>query len=256
MTELSLYRKLNKIMEEVGSLDKDKKNTTQGYEYLSESNVKHAIQPLLVKHGVLFKVDLVRSYVDRELTTKMGGTLIKTEAELKYTFIDCDSKEMLEGTFMGSGTDSGDKGIYKAITGAIKYILTSTFLIPTGDDPEDEKDEKPVASKPVYNKPYTPKAPTTSKEVKDATQGIVEAPNTTDTPPTDPTLLSLIIKYFAVAKELNLEGDPAKEYAKKKFAVSSMTELTTMQLRTIIKAMEFEIEKKKKVEYPDLDGKA
>jgi hypothetical protein len=44
--------------------------------------------------------------------------------------------ETLDYPWMGWGVDPGDKGGYKAITGAEKYFLMKTFLIPTGDDPE------------------------------------------------------------------------------------------------------------------------
>jgi hypothetical protein len=62
-----------------------------------------------------------------------------------------------EGNFLsfraaGSGNDKnskgvGDKGIYKALTGASKYALLKTFMMETGDDPEvpsqQEKESKP-----------------------------------------------------------------------------------------------------------------
>jgi hypothetical protein len=38
----------------------------------------------------------------------------------------------------GEGADAGDKAPYKAMTGALKYVLQS-FLLSTGDDPEDER---------------------------------------------------------------------------------------------------------------------
>ena len=38
----------------------------------------------------------------------------------------------------GEGADVGDKAPYKAMTGALKYALLQSFLLSTGDDPEDE----------------------------------------------------------------------------------------------------------------------
>jgi hypothetical protein len=73
---------------------------------------------------------------------------------VRYTFFDTESGESLEGTFCSQGSDTGDKGVFKAVTGAIKYILSSVFLIPTGGDPEeDEEGGKDKYSKP-YNRPY------------------------------------------------------------------------------------------------------
>ena len=54
----------------------------------------------------------------------------------------------------GSGNDRsrsgavGDKGIYKAITGANKYALLKTFLLETGDDPEEVSDADRESNKP------------------------------------------------------------------------------------------------------------
>ncbi len=73
---------------------------------------------------------------------------------LSYRFYDIATGEYIEGSMEGDGADSGDKGVYKAITGAIKYIMTSTFLIPTNDDPEvARKDEEKIEQKPYKNKP-------------------------------------------------------------------------------------------------------
>ena len=38
---------------------------------------------------------------------------------------------------LGDGADTGDKASYKAMTGAMKYALRQTFVIETGDDPDD-----------------------------------------------------------------------------------------------------------------------
>lgn len=115
-------------MSEIGTIEKDATNNFHKYRYASEFAIKKALNPLLIKHGVLFKVDITDH--------KQHETL--TVLNLGYRFIDVESGEELSGVFVGSGEDKGDKGVYKAITGAIKYIITSSFLIPTGDDPEKE----------------------------------------------------------------------------------------------------------------------
>ena len=38
----------------------------------------------------------------------------------------------------GEGLDTGDKAPYKAMTGALKYALLQSFLLATGDNPENE----------------------------------------------------------------------------------------------------------------------
>ena len=49
----------------------------------------------------------------------------------KITAVGCGNDRARNGTV-------GDKGVYKAITGANKYLLFKLFQIETGDDPENE----------------------------------------------------------------------------------------------------------------------
>ena len=123
---IKILKKLHAIMSELPFIEKDKTNAHQHYKYASEQAIKLAVQPLLVKHKVLFTVQ--GTAIDRigEVTTgKFTGS-----------FIDVESGEHLDLTLYAEGWDKLDKAYYKCITGAIKYILTSTFLIPTGDDAE------------------------------------------------------------------------------------------------------------------------
>jgi hypothetical protein len=60
-------------------------------------------------------------------------------AVMAYTFSDVDSGEEIVAKVAGQGLDSGDKAPYKAMTGALKYALLQSFLLATGDDPEDER---------------------------------------------------------------------------------------------------------------------
>ena len=60
---------------------------------------------------------------------------------VEFTFIDAETGETESFTVVGEGQDSGDKAVYKALTGATKYALMKTFLIPTGDDPERDEEE-------------------------------------------------------------------------------------------------------------------
>lgn len=114
-------------------------NAFNNYSYTSERQLKEVFQPLLKEAGIIFKVDVTDQRVEPG-DGKMRLTLIT----MQYHFFDSESGESLEGTFCSQGADSGDKGIFKAITGGIKYILSSIFLIPTGDDPEKDEEVKPA----------------------------------------------------------------------------------------------------------------
>lgn len=140
-----IYKKLYEIMKAVGFIKKDKTNKFHKYNYASEEIIKKTLHEQLAKNKVLFKLDIIERVREGSLTT----------IKVKYSFTDVESGECVSGLFIADGDDNQDKGIYKAITGAIKYIMTSTFLIPTGDDVENDRQPvaKQEAKKPVKPKP-------------------------------------------------------------------------------------------------------
>jgi len=146
-----ILTKLHAIMGEVSYIQKDKKNAHQGYNYASEAAIKERLHAALVKHGVIFQLSTSYPQVVNSVTW----------INCRYVFADKDSGEQIEGTFLGSGSARDEKGHYAAVTGAIKYILTSTFLIPTGDDPENDEPVKPAKAAGSITKPSPSVAPKT-----------------------------------------------------------------------------------------------
>jgi hypothetical protein len=141
---MELIKKLIEVSKAIGYLQKDKTNKMQGYNYLSEAKIKETIKAEFEKQGIVFNysTDEVREY---EISpTSKGTKQFCTIAKGTYHFYDNDNNPSgnvpvgISGTWFGSGTDTGDKGLYKAITGGIKYVLNTNFLIPTGDDPEND----------------------------------------------------------------------------------------------------------------------
>jgi hypothetical protein len=138
---VSIYQKLWQVMSEVDYIQKDKTNTFHRYNYASEAAIKEKLHESLVRNRVLFLP--YKSELEERITgLGKDGKETLTTLKLYYKFVDIDSGEVHEGELHGVGSDALDKGIYKAITGCIKYILTGNFLIPTGDDPEREEEPK------------------------------------------------------------------------------------------------------------------
>lgn len=135
---MELRKKLLRVSKAISYLKKDKTNKFQGYDYLSEAKVKERVKLLFDEEGVLFNFTIINVREYEISPTKSGIKQFCTVADGNYSFLDVDSEEEIKGTWCGTGTDTGDKGIYKAITGGIKYILMTNFLIPTGEDPENE----------------------------------------------------------------------------------------------------------------------
>ncbi len=143
----SILQKMLAVMTDCGYIQKDKENTFHHYWYASEAAIKDRVHKALVEHRVIPQFSLT-GLKEREIPKQGKASEWLVTADVHYKFLCVDTGEFIEGTFYGCGVDSSDKGLYKAVTGAIKYILTSQFLIATGDDPEQDegrtlsKDEK------------------------------------------------------------------------------------------------------------------
>lgn len=137
-TTRSLVRKLAEVMGEVDRVPKNGRNEFHKYDYATESDIVDAVRAGLASRRVLMLPNVVHT----EWTTKGGKERICT-ITYRFTFHDGDSGESLSFDVLGEGQDSGDKATYKAFTGAVKYAILKTFLIPTGDDPEADGDPMP-----------------------------------------------------------------------------------------------------------------
>ena len=212
-----LAKKILAIMAEIGPLKKDKKNDFHKYQYASEELIMGAIRDLCIKHGVgIFPSE-------KSCSTIVVGDSSITQIEMEFLIVDADSNETKSSTFFGHGIDKGDKGVYKAGTGAEKYFLMKQFMIAAEDDPEFEKNqaaarrtfqEKSAAQKPgaTAARPATATAsssgaaPVTSKP----TQGGAALPTaTTPFPPPAPGKTRGILRAFVeeVSRATSKQGN-------------------------------------------------
>lgn len=137
MSEKKLVSKLAKVMEEVKYIEKRGYNRFNKYKYATESDVSERVREVLSSLNVIMLPDVVE-HSTREHVNRKGHTEYISTVKVKFTFIDGETNEELSIHSVGEGQDAGDKAVYKAITGATKYALMKAFMIPTGDDPEDD----------------------------------------------------------------------------------------------------------------------
>lgn len=149
---INLYRKMWEVMRDTPFIADDKTNAFHKYKYASEETIKRTLHKQFIDKRILFHFS-----VQNQSINDVKGL---TQIVCHYSFIDIDTGAVITGPFVGQGEDSGDKGVWKAVTGAIKYVLTSNFLIPTGDDPEDENQKEAVRAavqarntEEIFNKP-------------------------------------------------------------------------------------------------------
>lgn len=162
----AIGKKILAVMKEVGPIAKDSRNEFHKYDYVSDAAVVRAMRDALINNGLV----LIPSHSE---TRNIPTSPELTRLVIEYTLIDVDSGESIKSFAMGDGADKGDKGIYKAMTGAEKYYLTKTFLIPTEDDPENDKKAKPAPARPS-TQPSWP-APKLSPPVEHPTTPVNEA---------------------------------------------------------------------------------
>jgi len=139
---MNIYETIPKIMESIGAVTKDKKNTSgQAFMYRGIDDVMNALNPAMTKFK-LFVVPEVLEQLREERTSKNGTALIYSVCKIKYTFYAEDGSNV-SATVIGEAFDSGDKATNKAMSIAFKYACFQVFCIPTEEmkDPDSETHE-------------------------------------------------------------------------------------------------------------------
>ena len=148
----SLVSKLADVQAAIGVIAKTGRNTFQNYSYAEEAAIVEAVRGELAKRSIMVLPSIVGVTREDTLTT----------IQTRYTITDGDSGESLTCEWAGTGSDKQDKGLYKAITGSLKYFLLKTFLMPTGDNGIADDPEHPareVATSTHIGPPQTPGGP-------------------------------------------------------------------------------------------------
>ena len=129
---------LNDVMGKVAYVQKTGKNSFHGYKYASEADLLDKLRPALIEAGLV----LIPSVKDDPFTDNHGNTNVTVEYTLAHVSGEVWPDKIVA---VGCGNDRakngviGDKGVYKALTGANKYLLFKLFQIETGDDPERDE---------------------------------------------------------------------------------------------------------------------
>lgn len=107
-----------------------------GYSYLSADKVKKTLAPLFSKHGIELRCE----FNDLQSRDPIGNMSQHWTIRLDMTMIDVETGETMTSSVYGEAGDSGDKGVSKAQTCAIKQWVFSEFFIADGIDPDAAAD--------------------------------------------------------------------------------------------------------------------
>ena len=161
--KLNLWQKRARIIDELGTIPKRGYNKHHNYAYALEADMVAYLGPLMAKYMLVVDVDVVSQVIPVQIRaaegvervvdlketglpaverielyrTQSGSQMWLTRLPLRITIVNADNPdERTSILWVGEGADTGDKGIYKTYTGALKFFYMKWFMVATGDDPE------------------------------------------------------------------------------------------------------------------------
>ena len=138
---LTFLQKLKTLQDTMDSFswEKDGINRHQSYKYITEKQYKTNFKKALKKTGLLWKMETLSYQFIPDVTERQHMIVCNFRGQI----IDPETGEREEYLFSGSGADSGDKALYKAVTGGHKFFLASNFNVAEDMEPESDRDEVP-----------------------------------------------------------------------------------------------------------------
>ena len=134
MSTPNIYARLAAINKDIKAISKNQLNQSQKFKFRGIDDVMNELHGIFAKNEV-FIVPEVLTHSTSERTTAKDTKILSTYATIKYTFYAPDGTSV-SSQVVGEAMDTGDKGMNKAMSIALKYCLLQMFLIPT----EEQKD--------------------------------------------------------------------------------------------------------------------
>ena len=133
--QLNLREKFAEVRRRLGYIQKRGHNERHNYSYVTAADLAGSVGDILAELGVVVipQLQSISTETPRSSSDRIARVV------MNYRFVDAKSGDELSVRVAGEGADPGDKAPYKAMTGALKYALLQSFLLSTGDDPEDER---------------------------------------------------------------------------------------------------------------------
>lgn len=143
--DASIHQRMIAVMADVRHVGKNQR-ITEGparFAYRGIDDVMNAVGPAFRRHGVYLTSNILeREHV--EVRTSGNKPSAATRLIVQYTFwCDAMSEQKAETTVAAEAWDTGDRGIQKAMSVALRTALLQMLVLPTGDpDPERDSFER------------------------------------------------------------------------------------------------------------------
>lgn len=126
----------SRVMGDVQAVGKDSRNTQQNFNFRGIDAVMNAVGPALRTHGVTVVPTHVEVIERRVYDTRSGTAMVGTVVGVGYRIVG-PGGDWIDGWSVGEASDSGDKGVTKAMSVAYRTFLLQALCIPT-DQPDPD----------------------------------------------------------------------------------------------------------------------
>jgi len=135
---------LVKAQAAVRPAEKSGENTYDKYNYSKYEDLHAVAQAPLADNElcIVYEEGSLTRLPNR--TTQAGKLEFCVQIEIIAILMHSSGESLIFHGY-GEGQDRGDKAVYKAITGAKKYLLSNILNIPSADDPEKDSHESDVS---------------------------------------------------------------------------------------------------------------
>jgi hypothetical protein len=149
----TIYEKMLAVRAKVGNIPKSGFNNFSKYKYVTKDTLYDYFRAYFEEEKllVLTSTEIIEHKIGQ---TAKGESTNRTMVQQKHIIINAEkSEEKIEVFSVGTGEDKGDKDIYQADTGAMKYFLIDNFFVSGGDsfpgDVEHDKKSETVKKKEI-----------------------------------------------------------------------------------------------------------
>ena len=157
------------VMRSVGRLVKDAKNEQGRYTYTSVDSFLAAVSPACSEAGLIISpIELSAELSEFEATDRDGKVKKRRQITFKYNFMLIHESGVTwtneRDTRHVTVEATGAQAYGAAQSYALKQYMRSLFLIPTGDDPENEKSSDAAVIAAAAKKIFADDKPADSKK--------------------------------------------------------------------------------------------
>lgn len=175
MSSLTIYAAMSAVMEDVGSVAKTDRNTSQGFQFRGVDAVVNACSPALRKHGVVVLPNVLENTYGTVTTGKNNTAMGHAQVKVEYRFYG-PAGDHISAVVMGEAFDSGDKATAKAMSVAFRTALLQSLSLPT-DEPDPDALSYERSTEPSTEPIAPPRLVANSKQVAKWTAALSTAPD-------------------------------------------------------------------------------